>query len=93
MRSRLHTKPIRASWRSAMPSRCALAASGRSGWCPFRQPRQSRGDRVDRRRRHAIQAGGGVRGEDDLQRLFDAGVSRVVLGSVAIRDPERSRAG
>lgn len=36
-----------------------------------------------------VQAGGGVRGEDDLQRLFDAGVSRVVLGSVAIREPER----
>jgi phosphoribosylformimino-5-aminoimidazole carboxamide ribotide isomerase len=37
----------------------------------------------------AIQAGGGVRDEADLQRLFDAGVQRVVLGSVAIRDPER----
>jgi phosphoribosylformimino-5-aminoimidazole carboxamide ribotide isomerase len=37
----------------------------------------------------AIQAGGGVRAEADLQRLFDAGVQRVVLGSVAIRDPER----
>ena len=37
----------------------------------------------------AIQAGGGVRDEADLQRLFDAGVRRVVLGSVAIRDPER----
>lgn len=36
-----------------------------------------------------IQAGGGVRDEDDLRRLFDAGVQRVVLGSVAIRDPER----
>ncbi|MGC1547299.1 MAG: 1-(5-phosphoribosyl)-5-[(5-phosphoribosylamino)methylideneamino]imidazole-4-carboxamide isomerase [Rhodanobacter sp.] len=35
-----------------------------------------------------IQAGGGVRGEDDLKRLFDAGVRRVVLGSAAIRDPE-----
>ncbi len=35
-----------------------------------------------------IQAGGGVREEADLQRLFDAGVQRVVLGSVAIRDPE-----
>ena len=35
-----------------------------------------------------IQAGGGVRSADDLQRLFDAGVQRVVLGSVAIRDPE-----
>ena len=37
----------------------------------------------------AVQAGGGVREEADLQRLFDAGVQRVVLGSVAIRDPER----
>ena len=36
----------------------------------------------------SVQAGGGVRGEDDLRRLFDAGVRRAVLGSVAIRDPE-----
>ncbi|MBD8900241.1 1-(5-phosphoribosyl)-5-[(5-phosphoribosylamino)methylideneamino]imidazole-4-carboxamide isomerase [Rhodanobacter sp. DHG33] len=36
-----------------------------------------------------VQAGGGVREEADLQRLFDAGVSRVVVGSVAIRDPAR----
>ena len=35
-----------------------------------------------------IQAGGGVREEADLQRLFDTGVRRVVVGSVAIRDPE-----
>jgi phosphoribosylformimino-5-aminoimidazole carboxamide ribotide isomerase len=35
-----------------------------------------------------VQAGGGVRDEVDLQRLFDAGVQRVVLGSVAIRNPE-----
>jgi phosphoribosylformimino-5-aminoimidazole carboxamide ribotide isomerase len=37
----------------------------------------------------AIQAGGGVREEADLQRLFDAGVQRVVVGSVAVRDPAR----
>lgn len=37
----------------------------------------------------AVQAGGGVRGEDDLQRLFDAGVSRVVVGSLAVREPTR----
>lgn len=37
-----------------------------------------------------LQAGGGVRGEEDLRRLFDAGVTRVVLGSVAIRDPEQA---
>lgn len=37
-----------------------------------------------------VQAGGGVRSHADLQRLFDAGVSRVVLGSIAIRDPEQT---
>jgi phosphoribosylformimino-5-aminoimidazole carboxamide ribotide isomerase len=36
-----------------------------------------------------VQAGGGVRDEADLRRLFDVGVHRVVLGSVAIRDPEQ----
>ncbi|WP_426664172.1 1-(5-phosphoribosyl)-5-[(5-phosphoribosylamino)methylideneamino]imidazole-4-carboxamide isomerase [Rhodanobacter aciditrophus] len=36
-----------------------------------------------------VQAGGGVREDADLRRLFDAGVARVVVGSVAIRDPER----
>ncbi len=34
-----------------------------------------------------VQAGGGVRDESDLNRLFDAGVARVVVGSVAVRDP------
>ena len=36
-----------------------------------------------------VQAGGGVREDADLRRLFDAGVARVVVGSVAIRDPDR----
>lgn len=36
-----------------------------------------------------VQAGGGVRKLADVHRLLDAGVKRVVLGSVAIRDPER----
>lgn len=35
----------------------------------------------------AVQAGGGVRGEDDVQRLFDAGVARVVVGSAAVQSP------
>lgn len=35
-----------------------------------------------------IQAGGGVRDEDGVRRLIDAGVQRVVVGSVAMRDPE-----
>lgn len=37
----------------------------------------------------AVQAGGGVRDEDDLKRLFDAGVERVVVGSVAVKDGAR----
>lgn len=34
-----------------------------------------------------VQAGGGVRGVDDLQRLYTVGVARVVVGSVAVQDP------
>ncbi len=36
-----------------------------------------------------VQAGGGVRSSDDLERLFAAGVERVVLGSVAMHQPEQ----
>ncbi|GAB2578337.1 1-(5-phosphoribosyl)-5-[(5-phosphoribosylamino)methylideneamino]imidazole-4-carboxamide isomerase [Dyella jejuensis] len=36
-----------------------------------------------------VQAGGGVRRENDVHRLFEAGVARVVVGSAAIRNPER----
>jgi len=35
-----------------------------------------------------LQAGGGVRSADDVQRLLDAGASRVVVGSVAVREPD-----
>jgi phosphoribosylformimino-5-aminoimidazole carboxamide ribotide isomerase len=35
-----------------------------------------------------IQSGGGIRSAQDVQRLLDAGVSRVVIGSLAISDPE-----
>ncbi|CAN7284696.1 1-(5-phosphoribosyl)-5-[(5-phosphoribosylamino)methylideneamino] imidazole-4-carboxamide isomerase [Brevundimonas sp. LjRoot202] len=34
-----------------------------------------------------IQSGGGVRSADDVQRLLEAGVSRVVVGSLAVSDP------
>ena len=34
-----------------------------------------------------IQSGGGVRSADDVERLLDAGVSRVVVGSLAVSDP------
>ena len=36
-----------------------------------------------------VQAGGGVRDEGGLRRLFDAGVERVVVGSLAVREPQR----
>lgn len=36
-----------------------------------------------------LQWGGGVRRREDVQTLLDAGASRVVVGSVAARDPER----
>ncbi|KRG40279.1 1-(5-phosphoribosyl)-5-[(5-phosphoribosylamino)methylideneamino] imidazole-4-carboxamide isomerase [Stenotrophomonas pictorum JCM 9942] len=35
-----------------------------------------------------VQTGGGVRGRDDVARILDAGASRVVIGSLAVRQPE-----
>jgi phosphoribosylformimino-5-aminoimidazole carboxamide ribotide isomerase len=35
-----------------------------------------------------VQVGGGVRSVEDAQRLADAGVARVVMGSAAVRDPQ-----
>ena len=36
-----------------------------------------------------VQTGGGVRCEGDVAALLDAGASRVVVGSLAVREPER----
>ncbi len=36
-----------------------------------------------------IQCGGGVRSEDDIKRLLDAGVKRVVVGSLAVTDSDQ----
>jgi phosphoribosylformimino-5-aminoimidazole carboxamide ribotide isomerase len=35
-----------------------------------------------------VQTGGGVRGRDDVARILDAGASRVVIGSLAVRQPD-----
>ena len=43
--------------------------------------------RIKRESALRIQTGGGVRSEDDLLRLFDAGADRVVVGSIAVREP------
>jgi phosphoribosylformimino-5-aminoimidazole carboxamide ribotide isomerase len=36
----------------------------------------------------SVQFGGGVRSADDVEALFDLGVARVILGTVAVRQPE-----
>ncbi|WP_394004860.1 1-(5-phosphoribosyl)-5-[(5-phosphoribosylamino)methylideneamino]imidazole-4-carboxamide isomerase [Luteimonas sp. WGS1318] len=36
-----------------------------------------------------VQTGGGVRTEDDVRRILDAGAERVVVGSLAVREPAR----
>lgn len=36
-----------------------------------------------------VQTGGGVRTEEDVRRILDAGAERVVVGSLAVREPER----
>jgi phosphoribosylformimino-5-aminoimidazole carboxamide ribotide isomerase len=43
---------------------------------------------ITRRTSLQVQTGGGIRGEDDLKRVWDAGASRVVVGSVAVREPD-----
>ncbi|MEP6939647.1 MAG: 1-(5-phosphoribosyl)-5-[(5-phosphoribosylamino)methylideneamino]imidazole-4-carboxamide isomerase [Rudaea sp.] len=43
---------------------------------------------IARAERLRVQAGGGVRTREDLQRLLEAGVERVVVGSIAVRAPE-----
>ena len=47
--------------------------------------------RVAQHPRVKIQAGGGVRSAEDVARLLDLGVSRVVVGSLAISRPEAVR--
>ncbi len=46
-------------------------------------------EEIARGGRLRVQAGGGVRAREDMQRLFDAGVERVVVGSVAVREPHK----
>ena len=35
-----------------------------------------------------VQTGGGVRSRDDVQRILDAGASRVVIGSLSVKQPD-----
>ncbi|TWT23419.1 1-(5-phosphoribosyl)-5-[(5-phosphoribosylamino)methylideneamino]imidazole-4-carboxamide isomerase [Luteimonas marina] len=37
-----------------------------------------------------VQTGGGVRSRDDVQRILDAGASRVVVGSLAVREADEA---
>jgi phosphoribosylformimino-5-aminoimidazole carboxamide ribotide isomerase len=36
-----------------------------------------------------FQVGGGIRSQEDVEQLLDIGVSRVVIGSLAVKEPER----
>ncbi len=38
-----------------------------------------------------VDFGGGIKTEEDIQRLFDAGVEQVNLGSIAVKDPEKTQ--
>ena len=38
-----------------------------------------------------VQTGGGIRSFNDVKTLIDAGASRVVIGSLAVRDPETTK--
>ncbi len=40
----------------------------------------------------SVQTGGGIRDEATVEGLLDAGVQRVVLGTMAVRDPQRAKA-
>jgi phosphoribosylformimino-5-aminoimidazole carboxamide ribotide isomerase len=40
-----------------------------------------------------VQVGGGVRTEEDVAALLDAGVARVVVGSTAVKSPEVVKGG
>jgi phosphoribosylformimino-5-aminoimidazole carboxamide ribotide isomerase len=46
-------------------------------------------DELKRRTRLKVQTGGGVRGEVDVESLLAAGADRVVVGSLAVREPGR----
>ena len=39
-----------------------------------------------------VQLGGGIRTLDDVARWLDAGIARVILGTIAVRDPDLVRA-
>lgn len=44
--------------------------------------------RLSSTQRMMIQTGGGIRSKDDVEQLLENGVSRVVVGSVAVKQPE-----
>lgn len=37
----------------------------------------------------AVQVGGGIRDERAIEQLFDAGIARIIVGSLAVKDPVR----
>ncbi|MFT3806398.1 1-(5-phosphoribosyl)-5-[(5-phosphoribosylamino)methylideneamino]imidazole-4-carboxamide isomerase [Arenimonas sp.] len=45
--------------------------------------------RIVKRTRLKVQTGGGIRDESDVESLFEAGAARVVIGTLAVRQPGR----
>lgn len=61
-----------------------LDAARSGGYALYRLLRRIRSET-----RLRVQTGGGVRRESDVQRLLDAGADRIVVGSLAVAEPER----
>jgi phosphoribosylformimino-5-aminoimidazole carboxamide ribotide isomerase len=38
-----------------------------------------------------LEAGGGIRNEDDVRELLDLGIDRLILGTVLVKDPDKAR--
>ena len=62
--------------------------AARTGRCTLRPLLE----RIARQTRLKVQTGGGVRSADDVQSLLDAGAARVVVGTLAVREPGTVRA-
>jgi phosphoribosylformimino-5-aminoimidazole carboxamide ribotide isomerase len=88
------TPPIRSRWRCATPMP-ARAGCTWSIWTPRAAGGYTLGPLLRRHRRDdrrlQVQTGGGVRDEDDVLRCSMPGASRVVVGSLAVREPASGR--
>ncbi len=70
------------------------APHGRSGRGEGLEPRNLRTlERIAARTSLEVQYGGGIKSREALETVFNAGASRAICGSIAVRQPELSRHG